>query len=271
MRQCTNCGAEFQEPFQFCPHCGTALSAKERLVDRKRVLSVLNSLPGYKRILQNCRIVSYDESAFFDFIMVHEAGVFAFQICESYRLKQGNDRMRFWEAERFDAPGESFRVERPVSTLEKEHRILDQALRRQAYARTFAYLIYPDDAGLERIDSNYLDQMLTLSRIRPILMQAIDRYGHAFSNAEVNKVYSVFTNALLAGNRPIPSGKSRRGKGSRKRVRAFAVIVLVLLLVLAAAFVVSDGDLSSLLPHLSKWESLRDRLPVLPKVKLPGL
>ena len=267
MRHCTSCGAEFEESFRFCPNCGSRLSLKELPVDRKKVLSILKSLPGSKRILRNITVEGYDERASFDFIMLHESGVFAFQICESYRFLSGSDKQRFWEVEARGNPNSHYMIERPVSLLEKDHRILDQALRRHTFARTFVYLIYPDDAGLERIVSNHLDQMLTLPRMTAILLRAFDTYGHAHSSSDIEKLYNVFTKALL-NERALFGFTDTRSTRKRKKVRICAIILLLLLLVFAGYYAATGGKLTDSFLRRS-WESFKEHIPDLPQKNDP--
>lgn len=263
MRHCNSCGTDFEESFRFCPNCGSPLSAKEIAVDRNKVLSILKSLPGYKKILRNITVEGYDESADFNFIMLHESGVFAFQICERYRFVQGSDRQRYWEVEDRSNADSSYMIERPVASLEKDHRILDQALRRHIYARTFAYLIYPDDAGLDRVDSKHLDQMLTLSRMTAILLRAIDSYGHAHSKADIDRLYNIFTRALK--NEKTVSGYAGQVKTkTRKTARVFTLVLLALLIGFAGFYTATDGKISDALPRFS-WRSWKEYFPDLPQ------
>ena len=271
MQHCYSCGADYDLNYRFCPICGKPLSPKERFVDRERVLSILQSLPGYKRIVRNCTVTDYDESAFFDFVLLHETGVFAFQVSESYRFLQGSDRQRFWQVEDIRKPGSVYMIERPVSTLEKSHRILDRALRKHRYARTFVYLLYPDNAGLETMVSTHLDQMLTLPRMRPILMRAMESHGHAHNKADIDNLYAIFTHSPAFGNGSTSSVASRKTRPSRhpKRARIIALIFLIVLLVLVGLYIHSGRDLSKL-SSASFRNSHEKSMELMPKVRRSG-
>lgn len=129
----------------------------------------------------------------FDYIVVHEAGIFAFQFYASYRIVEGSDKMRYWTAEDYNRGGAVVKIERPVAALERDHVLLDQVLRRYTFTKSFAFLILPQDAGLEKVRSVHLDQMLTVPRMAGILIRSINDYGHAYDKADVDKVYDILS------------------------------------------------------------------------------
>ncbi len=246
MRYCDNCHLEYPDTEKYCSKCGGELSHRPALVDRQRVMTVLKSLPGYKKILQNCTMHCDDDIVHFDYLMIHEAGVFAFRISESYRFIEGNDRRRYWTVADLTGKGGSYALERPVAQLEKDHHILDRLLRRFTFAKSFAYLLYPDDCGLERIVSQHLDQMLTLPRMTAILLKDIDRYGHAYDKAQIDKLGAMFkntVNAETASRRIEPAFDSTQTE-QRRRHRIFAILSLLCAVALALFFTVYHGHFS---------------------------
>lgn len=190
MRYCENCKLRYPATSEYCQQCGTKLTECLETVDRQQVTAILKKLPGYKRILENCRIRNYEDEVFFDYILIHEAGIFAFQISESYRILEGSDKMRFWRVEN-TADHSVQMLERPVSVLERQQNILEQVLRRSNFAKTFAFLIYPDDSGLEKVSSAKMDQMLTVPRMKDILLRCIRDYGHVYSNADIDRLFTL--------------------------------------------------------------------------------
>lgn len=187
MRYCENCKLRYPDTSRYCQQCGRELVFRAEAVDRQRVLSILKKLPGQKKILENCRIKHYEAEAFFDYILIHEAGVFAFQIHETYRILEGSDKLRYWRAERL-ADHSVCMIERPVSVLERQQSTLEQVLQKSIFAKTFAFLIYPEGCGLENVVSVKLDQMLTLQRMEDILLHCIRDYGHVYSSTDIDRI-----------------------------------------------------------------------------------
>ncbi len=264
MRYCDNCHLEYPDTEKYCSKCGAELSFRPTLVDRQRVMTVLKSLPGYKKILQNCTLRCDDDLVHFDYLMIHEAGVFAFQISESYRFIEGNDRRRYWTVADLTGKGGTYALERPVTQLEKDHHILDRLLRRYTFAKSFAYLLYPDDSGLEHIVSQHLNQMLTVPRMTAILLKDIDRYGHAYDKTQIDKLGALFKNTVNADAAPRqvePAFDSTRAE-QRRRHRIFAVFSLLCAVALALLFTVYHGELSlPPLPSVSARPALSQAIP----------
>lgn len=243
MRHCDKCKINYSDDNRYCPKCGSELSYRPELVDRHRILDILKALPGYKKILQSCTIQHYDDLVYFDYIMVHEAGIFAFQINEIYRIVEGNDRMRFWTAEDNRNRGAVIRIERPVSLLEKNHSVLDRALRRYTFTKSFAFLIFPDDGGLERVTSVHLDQMLTVPRMSAILIRTIDNYGHVYDRSTVDKVYGILSN-LAGGHENNQNTKVPKAQRRARTIRIFSVFVILSACFLSLLFLLNKDDLS---------------------------
>jgi len=250
MKYCESCNDLYPDSAQFCPACGKKLVHRPEKVNRRKVVSILNSLPGYKKILQDCTLYNYDDKVHFDYIVIHEAGIFVFQFFEEYRILEGNDKMRYWTAENINKNGEIGKIERPVVSLEKDHSILDQLLRRYTFTKSFAFLIFPQDGGLEKVNSVHLDQMLTLPRMGGILIRAINDYGHAYDKADIDKLYDILSK--LIKKQPIPHqeqiAKSHKVK-THSRIRRFlAILFLLAALVAAVAFIITKQDQPVFLP-----------------------
>jgi len=250
MKYCESCNDLYPDSAQFCPACGKKLVHRPEKVNRRKVVSILNSLPGYKKILQDCTLYNYDDKVHFDYIVIHEAGIFVFQFFEEYRILEGNDKMRYWTAENINKNGEIGKIERPVVSLEKDHSILDQLLRRYTFTKSFAFLIFPQDGGLEKVNSVHLDQMLTLPRMGGILIRAINDYGHAYDKADIDKIYDILSK--LIKKQPIPHqeqiAKSHKVK-THSRIRRFlAILFLLAALVAAVAFIITKQDQPVFLP-----------------------
>ena len=250
MKYCESCNDLYPDSAQFCPACGKKLVHRPEKVNRRKVLSILNSLPGYKKILQDCTLYNYDDKVHFDYIVIHEAGIFVFQFFEEYRILEGNDKMRYWTAENINKNGEIGKIERPVVSLEKDHSILDQLLRRYTFTKSFAFLIFPQDGGLEKVNSVHLDQMLTLPRMGGILIRAINDYGHAYDKADIDKLYDILSK--LIKKQPIPHqeqiAKSHKVKTHSKIRRFLAILFLLAALVAAVAFIITKQDQPVFLP-----------------------
>ncbi len=250
MKYCESCNDLYPDSAQFCPACGKKLVHRPEKVNRRKVVSVLNSLPGYKKILQDCTLYNYDDKVHFDYIVIHEAGIFVFQFFEEYRILEGNDKMRYWTAENINKNGEIGKIERPVVSLEKDHSILDQLLRRYTFTKSFAFLIFPQDGGLEKVNSVHLDQMLTLPRMGGILIRAINDYGHAYDKADIDKLYDILSK--LIKKQPIPHqeqiAKSHKVKTHSKIRRFLAILFLLAALVAAVAFIITKQDQPVFLP-----------------------
>jgi hypothetical protein len=158
--------------------------------------------------------------------------------------------MRYWTAENINKNGEIGKIERPVVSLEKDHSILDQLLRRYTFTKSFAFLIFPQDGGLEKVNSVHLDQMLTLPRMGGILIRAINDYGHAYDKADIDKIYDILSK--LIKKQPIPHqeqiAKSHKVK-THSRIRRFlAILFLLAALVAAVAFIITKQDQPVFLP-----------------------
>ena len=237
MRYCENCELRYPDTSRYCQQCGAKLVFRPEAVDRQKVLSILKRLPGNKKILKNCKIKNYDDEAFFDFILIHEAGIFAFQISESYRILEGSDRMRFWKIENLSDHSVQM-LERPVSVLEKKQYILDQVLREGMFAKTFAFLIYPENSGLEKIQSSKTDQMLTIPRMEDILTRYIRDYGHVYSEPEIEKIVGILRGFQEEISAPLQtfSKQGATAKHSSPLVRRTAVIILISSVVFALLY-----------------------------------
>ncbi len=256
MKYCESCNDLYPDSAQFCPACGKKLVHRPEKVNRRKVLSILNSLPGYKKILQDCTLYNYDDKVHFDYIVIHEAGIFVFQFFEEYRILEGNDKMRYWTAENINKNGEIGKIERPVVSLEKDHSILDQLLRRYTFTKSFAFLVFPQDGGLEKVNSVHLDQMLTLPRMGGILIRAINDYGHAYDKADIDKLYDILSK--LIKKQPIPHqeqiAKSHKVKTHSKIRRFLAILFLLAALVAAVAFIITKQDQPVFLPSGMRQE-----------------
>ena len=241
MRYCEKCGRTYPDDYRICPRCGVDLSERPALVDRQGVLRILQSLPGNKTILQD-RMLRYDEREIhFDYLVVHEAGIFAFQICETYRFLEGNDKLRYWTVQEYSDDKKVFRLERPVSLLEKDHHALDSVLRQYTFAKTFVYLIYPDNCGLEKVVSHHLDQMLTLSRMNDILTSTIDHYGNAYNSADSEKISRILYSVTEQQSNPSQHQPDYSG-GRSRMTRVLAVLTLTVVIVVAVIFITRTPD-----------------------------
>ena len=256
MKHCEKCNESYPDSAQYCPACGEKLVYRPEKINRRKVISILNSLPGYKKILRDCTFCHYDDNVHFDYVMIHEAGIFVFQLFEEYRILEGNDKMRYWTAENINKNGEIVKIERPVVSLEKDHSILDQLLRRFAYTKSFAFLIFPQDGGLEKVTSVYLNQMLTLPRMGSILVQTIDDYGHAYDKADIEKVYGILSK--LIKKQPIPHqeqiAKSHEVKTHARIRRFLAILFLLATLTVAIAFIITKHVQPGFLPEGMRQE-----------------
>ena len=121
VRFCEKCDRRYPDDYSLCPQCGTLLADRPDVVDRQRVLLILRGLPGYKIILENRSFQNDGKTVFFDYIVLHEAGIFVFQICDSYRFLEGNGKLRYWTVQERYGSKSVFRIERPVTLLEKDH------------------------------------------------------------------------------------------------------------------------------------------------------
>lgn len=253
MKYCESCNDLYPDSAQFCPACGKKLVHRPEKVNRRKVLSILNSLPGYKIILQDCTLYNYDDKVHFDYIVIHEAGIFVFQLFESYRILEGNDKMRYWTAENVNKNSEIIKIERPVVSLEKDHSILDQLLRQYTFTKSFAFLIFPQDGGLEKVNSLHLEQMLTLPRMGSILVRTIDDYGHAYDKAGIDKVYDILSK--LVKKQPIPHqdhiAKFQKNKTRSKIRRLLSILFLLATVAVAVAFIVTKHGQLNFLPPTS--------------------
>ena len=254
MQYCEHCNVNYPDSAQFCSTCGKKLVFRPEKVNRQKVLSVLRSLPGYKKILQNCTIYNYDEKVYFDYIVVHESGVFLFQFYERFRILEGNDKMRYWTAEDSFNGGTVIKIERPVTQLEKDHSLLDQVLRRYTFTKSFAFLIFPSDSGLEKVKSVYTDQMLTLLRMGSILLKNIDSYGHAYDKQTVDKVYDILSG--LASRQEIPHPdqieKSKQIHKKNKSTRIAAILVILCVSALSVYFIFLKGQLPGIIRQTAR-------------------
>ena len=253
MRHCDKCNINYPDESQYCSKCGAALSYHPELINRRQVFSILNALPGYKRILQNCPIKNYDEHVFFDFILIHETGIFAFQIAEAYQIISGNDKMRYWMAAARGNKGSTLKIERPVAVLEKDHAVLDQVIRKYTFAKSFAFLIYPENSGLERIITNHLDQMLTLPRIKGILLDNINRYGHAYSKEDIDKIYDIFRKMSVddESSSPKKNKKQPKVRKNSQGIRIFAVFSLLFIVFFSLLYISNDRIFSDIFSRFS--------------------
>ena len=241
MRYCEKCDQGYPDDYSICPRCGTMLADRPVVVDRQKVLRILRGLPGYKIILENRSFQYEGKNIVFDFIVLHEAGIFAFQVCDSYLFLEGNDKLRYWTVQERFGNKSVYQLERPVSLLEKDHYALDSFLRQHIFTKSFAFLIYPEDSGLEKIVSQRLNQMLTVSRMDEILTNEINHYGNVYSNDDIAKLNRIFSNVTSIQERPTQPF-SVREKGHPRLARAFGIFALIVLIVTAGFFILLKGD-----------------------------
>ncbi len=241
MRFCEKCDRRYPDDYSLCPQCGTLLADRPDVVDRQRVLLILRGLPGYKIILENRSFQNDGKTVFFDYIVLHEAGIFAFQICDSYRFLEGNGKLRYWTVQERYGSKSVFRIERPVTLLEKDHYTLDSILRQHLFTKSFAFLIYPDDSGLEKIESQHLNQMLTISRMNEILTSEINHYGNVYNNDDIARLNRILSNITIVQEYSTLI-ESVRAKRHSKLPRAIGVFTVIALIVAAGFFILWEGD-----------------------------
>lgn len=273
MQYCEQCHRDYPDSIPVCSICGEPLRPVLPLISRKRILSDLDQLPGYKQILENCTLVDDSRTIHFDYIMIHEAGIFAFQLAESCRLLEGTDKMRFWTAAERGQENQPFKIERPVLQLERDQNILEQILRKYFFTKTFAFLLYPEDGGVENVRTNHQDQMLTEPRMYSVLLHMIDTYGYVYNQVGVDKMTELIT-LLVKNSAPDPQAAGHvRTKHRKGKIAARVFALFIILAVAALAYLYSSGRLDfSSLPSLAPFvDNLKDRLGLHNDLALPSL
>ena len=163
--------------------------------DKRMILSALKRVRGYKKILTDCTIENQGNSVFFDFILIHEAGLFAIRICDDYRIVRADGSAKYWTVEDYTRLGYSRYQERPTIQLEKDHAFLDQAIHKYMFIKSFAYLVFPEFGGLENVAGSQ-NQLTTERSLSTVLSSDIQHYGHAYSRTEIDQLYSVVKDSL---------------------------------------------------------------------------
>ena len=163
--------------------------------DKRMILSALKRVRGYKKILTDCTIENQGNSVFFDFILIHEAGLFAIRICDDYRIVRADGSAKYWTVEDYTRLGYSRYQERPTIQLEKDHAFLDQAIHKFMFVKSFAYLVFPEFGGLENVAGSQ-NQLTTERSLSTVLNSDIQHYGHAYSRTEIDQLYSVVKDSL---------------------------------------------------------------------------
>lgn len=256
MQFCSNCNMNYSDAAQFCPTCGMKLVYRPEKVNRRKVLSILKSLPGYKKIMQDCTIYNYDEKVHFDYIVIHESGIFLFQLYELYRILEGNDKMRYWTGEDWNRDGSIVTIERPVTRLEKDHNIFDQVLRKYTFTKSFAFLIFPADGGLERVKSSYLDQMFTVPRMGAVLVHTINDYGHAYDDSDIDKIFDILSDLVKHEELSPKAHENNEIKRSSPSsfIRIFSALILIAAVTLSIFYILTKRNQSTYLPAIPTYQ-----------------
>lgn len=228
---------------QHQPVGGSSASSHQQtartLAAKKKILEAIHSLPGRKKVVTDYTIQDGKERAFFDYLVIHEAGIFEIQLHDQYRVVSADGGHRYWTVETYDSPGISYVQEFPTRKLEKDRYVLDQYLRRFIHVKSFAYAAFPDDAGVRNASTANTDQVLAASELSKTLKSAADHYGHAYSNDEIDKIYRVIRNSSApSGTRAVRNQTKRPGKSVR-----IAGALIMILIMLVAVFV-AETDIS---------------------------
>ena len=206
---------------------------------KKRIHEAVHSLPGRKKVITDYTIQDGKDRAFFDYLVIHEAGIFEIQLYDQYRVVGADGGHRYWTVEAYDSPGISYVQEFPTRKLEKDRYVLDQYLRRFVHVKSFAYAVFPDDAGVRNASTANTDQVLAASELSKTLKSAASHYGHAYSNDEIDKIYRVIRNSSASsGTGAVRKQTKRPGKSVR-----FAGALIMILIMLVAVFV-AETDIS---------------------------
>ena len=206
---------------------------------KKKILEAIHSLPGRKRVITNYSIQDGKDRAFFDYIVIHEAGIFEIQLNDQYRIVSADGSHRYWTVEAYDSPGVSYVQEFPTRKLEKDSYVLDQYIRRFAHVKSFTYAVFPDDAGVRNASTVNTDQVLAASELSKTLKSAANHYGHAYNNDEIDKIFRALQNSS-APSRGKPVRKQTRRP--RKGVRIAGALIMLILAVVA--ILVAETDIS---------------------------
>ncbi len=206
---------------------------------KKKILEAIHSLPGRKRVITDYSIQDGKDRAFFDYIVIHEAGIFEIQLYDQYRIVSADGSHRYWTVEAYDSPGVSYVQEFPTRKLEKDSYVLDQYIRRFAHVKSFTYAVFPDDAGVRNASTVNTDQVLAASELSKTLKSAANHYGHAYNNDEIDKIYRALQNSS-ASSRGKPVRKQTRRP--RKGVRIAGALIMLILAVVA--ILVAETDIS---------------------------
>lgn len=273
MHFCESCHRDYPDSISVCPKCGETLRTVVPLIDRKQILADLKRLPGYFQILENCTLTDDSRTIHFDYIMIHEAGIFAFRLVESYRLLEGTDKKRFWTAAERGKEDHPFSVERPVLLLEKDQNILEQILRKYFFTKTFAFLLFPEDGGLENVRTNHRDQFLTERTLYSVVLHMIDAYGYVYNQVGVDKMTELIA-LLVKNSAEDPQTAGGKHAGRRKGKRAGRVFALLVILAAAGlAYLFSRGMLDpTALPSFAPYvEDIKDRLGLDHDLSIPSV
>ena len=206
---------------------------------KKKILEAIHSLPGRKRVITDYSIQDGKDRAFFDYIVIHEAGIFEIQLYDQYRIVSADGSHRYWTVEAYESPGVSYVQEFPTRKLEKDSYVLDQYIRRFAHVKSFTYAVFPDDAGVRNASTVNTDQVLAASELSKTLKSAANHYGHAYNNDEIDKIYRALQNSS-ASSRGKPVRKQT--KRPRKGVRIAGALIMLILAVVA--ILVAETDIS---------------------------
>ena len=188
---------------------------KSTYVDRRKIYSTLKRIPGYKKILSDCIIQNHEDRVQFDYLLIHEAGLFLFRICDDYRVVQAENGAHNWIVEDYTSLGYSRYQERPTIQLEKDHAVFDNAVRNITHVKSFAYLVFPKSGGLDMVSGNH-NQLTTDRNLLATLKSDIQYYGHAYNKQEIDYLYSIITSTLspsTSSRKTVYSPPSRVKKG----------------------------------------------------------
>jgi len=206
---------------------------------KKKILEAIRSLPGRKKVITDYSIQDGKDHAFFDYLVIHEAGIFEIQLFDQYRVVGTDGGHRYWTVEAYDSPGISYVQEFPTRKLEKDRYVLDQYLRRFVHVKSFAYAVFPDDAGVRNASTANTDQVLAASELSKTLKSAANHYGHAYSNDEIDKIYRVIRNSSASSE---TRAVRKQKKPPRKSVRIAGALIMIFIM-LVAVFV-AETDIS---------------------------
>jgi hypothetical protein len=168
--------------------------------------------------------------------------------------------------EDYSSLGYSRYQERPTVQLEKDHGVLDRAVRRYTHIKSFAYLIFPDSGGMENIAGARI-QMTTVRSLAAVLKSDIQEYGHAYDRNEIDQLYSIVNDCLSP---PSPGSGSVSYTRVHKKPKQRSPIWMRLVQVLGAIAVLAVVVLVIANPE---WGSnfLKKENIHLPSVNIPFL